>query len=188
MGLYDGIQIPVQGQPISSGGYGIPARNAILDLDARVARVEANNVLPAPVNAFGNGTNQITAAINTWQTLATANAVANITNPSDTFQLRCLVFFGAWMTTSGGAVRMGLNVTGGVTSDPEIGANSPLGYGLTPQSTNANSSGNMGVFQLVIPPNVATVTLTAQGHRTASSTQFVNYPTIEIIPFRYELP
>jgi hypothetical protein len=185
---YD-IGLPIQGQPISSGSFGVPVKNAIDDLDARMSIVESNLVLPSPVNAFGNGTNAVTAAAGVWQTLASANAVANITNPSDVYNLICLIFFGAWQLTTTGDVRMGINVTGGVVSDPEIGPNSPLGYGLTPQSTFTTSSQGMGMFKLVIPPNVAAVTLTAQGKRSAGSGgQNVNYPTIEIVPFRYELP
>lgn len=42
MGLYDGIGIPVKGQPISSGAYGIKVRNAIIDLDRRVSSVDTS--------------------------------------------------------------------------------------------------------------------------------------------------
>jgi hypothetical protein len=40
MGTYDTIGIPVKGQPISSGAYGIKVRDAIVDLDTRVSQVE----------------------------------------------------------------------------------------------------------------------------------------------------
>lgn len=40
MGNYDSIQIPVQGQPVSSSLHGVRVRNAILDLDTRVTGVE----------------------------------------------------------------------------------------------------------------------------------------------------
>jgi hypothetical protein len=42
MALVDTIQVPVQGQPISSSLYGIPVRNAIANLDVRTATLEAN--------------------------------------------------------------------------------------------------------------------------------------------------
>jgi hypothetical protein len=45
MGAYDSIGLPVKGQPISSGAYGQKVRDAIIDLDDRVATVE-NALLP----------------------------------------------------------------------------------------------------------------------------------------------
>lgn len=42
MGLYDGIGLPVKGQPISSGAFGIKVRNAIIDLDRRVSSVDTS--------------------------------------------------------------------------------------------------------------------------------------------------
>jgi hypothetical protein len=42
MGAYDDIGIPVKGQPISSGAYGIKVRNAIIDLDRRVSSVDTS--------------------------------------------------------------------------------------------------------------------------------------------------
>lgn len=42
MGLYDGIAIPVQGQPISSSNFGKKVRDAILDLDRRVASLDSS--------------------------------------------------------------------------------------------------------------------------------------------------
>jgi hypothetical protein len=42
-GAYDSlIQIPVSGQPVSKSQYGDPVRNAIIDLDRRLALVEAS--------------------------------------------------------------------------------------------------------------------------------------------------
>lgn len=43
MGAYDSIAIPVKGQPISSGAYGIPVRDAILDLDRRVSASDSSS-------------------------------------------------------------------------------------------------------------------------------------------------
>jgi hypothetical protein len=42
MGAYDDIGIPVKGQKISSGAYGIKVRNAIIDLDRRVSSVDTS--------------------------------------------------------------------------------------------------------------------------------------------------
>jgi hypothetical protein len=41
MGNYDTIQIPVSGQPVSKAQYGDRVRAAIVDLDARVSRIES---------------------------------------------------------------------------------------------------------------------------------------------------
>lgn len=41
MGNYDGIQVPVQGQTISSSLYGKLVRDAIVDLDRRVSNIES---------------------------------------------------------------------------------------------------------------------------------------------------
>lgn len=42
MGNYDSIGIPISGQPISSGNYGVKVRDAIIDLDARVSVIASN--------------------------------------------------------------------------------------------------------------------------------------------------
>lgn len=42
MGKYDDISIPIAGQPISSGTFGVKVRDAILDLDRRVASVDTS--------------------------------------------------------------------------------------------------------------------------------------------------
>lgn len=41
MGNYDSIQIPVQGQPISVSQYGLRVRDAIVDLDTRLSKIES---------------------------------------------------------------------------------------------------------------------------------------------------
>lgn len=42
MGNYDDIGLPVRGQPISSGAYGIKVRNAIISLDTRLSTIEGS--------------------------------------------------------------------------------------------------------------------------------------------------
>ena len=42
MGTYDDIGLPVKGQKISSGAFGIKVRNAIIDLDRRVSSVDTS--------------------------------------------------------------------------------------------------------------------------------------------------
>lgn len=56
-GTYDAlIQIPVDGQPASVDQYGVPVRNAILDLDARVIAVAGLGIPVAPTSTSSNGT------------------------------------------------------------------------------------------------------------------------------------
>jgi hypothetical protein len=42
MGAYDSIGVPVKGQPVSSGAFGIKVRDAILDLDRRVSSFDTS--------------------------------------------------------------------------------------------------------------------------------------------------
>lgn len=42
MGNYDDIGLPVKGQPISSGAFGIKVRNYIINLDSRVSAIEGS--------------------------------------------------------------------------------------------------------------------------------------------------
>jgi hypothetical protein len=189
MADYDDIGLPVKGQPISSSLFGIKVRNAIIDLGVRMGIREAAEQLPAAVKIGGNGTNVIAAAANTWANLPTTTAVVTITNPSSTFKLVCLVFFGAWMQSSVGDVRAGINITGGVVSDPDPGDNSPAGYGLMPLTSSTTPVAQMGMFQLDIPPGAATVTLTMQGRRSnGTANAQVNYPTINVVPQHFATP
>jgi hypothetical protein len=192
MGAYDTIGIPVGGQKVSTAQFGIKVRDAIIDLDARMALRESAELLPAPVSATGGTPNSVTAATNVWQTLSPNGASVVMTNPSATFDLVCLVFFGGWMAIASGGtrdVRMGLNITGGVTSDPDPGPNSPVGYGLLPLTSNIDAQQGMGMFQLEIPAGAGAVTLTAQGRRSNSANAAtINYPAINVIPIRYDVP
>jgi hypothetical protein len=189
---YEDIQIPIHGQPADPDTYGVRVRNAILDLDQRLALREAAEELPSAVTATagGGGTNSIVSAINTWANLPTNGVTAQITNPSDLFNLRCLVLFGAWFDVAAtGSCRFSFNITGGVTKSPGPGANNPAGWGLLPiEGGNGEVGQRMGAFQLLIPAGAATVTLTGQAYRTAAVASQVNYPTVEIIPWRYEIP
>lgn len=41
MGTYDGIQLPVSRQKTSASQFGVPVRNAIIDIDIRLGKLEA---------------------------------------------------------------------------------------------------------------------------------------------------
>jgi hypothetical protein len=169
--------------------FGEKVRNALLHIDARLSLLEAAQQLPEPVTGFANGPNTFLGAVGVWGVLPTNTFNVQITNPSDTFDLVCFVFFGAWLVAAGGDVRMGVDVTGGVVSDPDPGANSPAAFGLMPdEGANNLTSSHMGVFRLNIPAGASTVTLTPKAFRSAASSTNVNYPVIEVVPFRYQLP
>lgn len=45
MGTYDSIGLAVPGQPISSGQFGVKVRDAIIDIDRRLAAIESTNAV-----------------------------------------------------------------------------------------------------------------------------------------------
>lgn len=186
MGNYDNIQVPVTGTPISKSQYGNRVRAAIVDLDTRVSIIEANLSLPASVSGMGNGTNSVTATAGTWQTLTGAGITVQFTNPSPDFDLVCDVYYGAWMAASTGDVRMGVALTGGLTATPAPGVNQPVGWGLIAMTQQTTADQHMGYFQVTIPAGAATVNFIAQGYRSAASTAAINYPTIYVVPRKYE--
>lgn len=189
MGNYDSlIAVPVPGQPISVGTYGVPVRNAILDLDARMSIREAAEMLPANQSASGGGTNNVTAAVNVWQDLTSAPASVSMTNPSADFDLVVNVHFGAWMSASAGDVRMGLVLSGGLTvATPGPGVNNVIGWGLLPMTSQTTTDQHMGFMQVTIPAGAAAVTFKAWGLRTnGAATAQVNYPSINLVPDRFQ--
>jgi hypothetical protein len=188
MGNYDDIAAPVSGQPISAGMFGIPVRNAVRDLDVRVALLEAAQVLPLSLRGAAAGNNVFAPAINTWSNLPTSTwGTVQMTNPSPDFDLMCLVSFGAWMSSTSGSVRMGVLLTGGVSAGPDPAVNSVAGWGMMPlEGANSQLVQHAGSFSLIIPKGAAAVTFTAQGYRSATGTHNINFPTIEITPIRFQ--
>jgi hypothetical protein len=189
MADYDDIVIPVQGQPISSASFGKKVRDYIIDLGARMSIREAAELLPASIGVTGGGVNTLAGGANVYTTFPSFPVSAIMTNPSTTFKLVVNVFFGCWMQTSAGDVRMGIALSGGLTiSSPTIGANQPSGHGNYPFTQSTTSDQHMGFMQVTIPPSVAAVTFTGMGARSnAAATANVNYPTINIVPDRYTL-
>ena len=188
MGTYDSlISVPVSSQKISVGTYGIPMRDAVLDLDRRLLLREAAEQLPANVSIYGNGINSLVGAANAWTAMPSFPAVVQMTNPSTDFSLVCNVFFGAWFSTSAGDVRMGIALSGGLTvATPAPGVNQPTGWGLFPHTSQTTADQHNGFMQVVIPPGAATVTFTAMGARSnGAATAQCNYPTIHVVPDRF---
>ena len=143
--------------------------------------------LPDVVTAFGNGTNIITAT--SFTDLPTTPCVAAITNPHPTASLVCLVEFGAWMNSTGSAVRACPRVSGSTTIAAGIGAGGPLGWGEVPLcGNNAYPQQMMGGATYTLPVSATAATFTMQAMRdSASGTQVCHYPTIRIIPLHYSL-
>jgi hypothetical protein len=189
MGNYDSlIAAPVPGQPISTGAYGIPVRNAILDLDTRLSLREAAEILPANVGGYGNGINTLAGGAAAWTAMPSFPIALQMTNPSADFDLVVNVFFGAWMSASAGDVRMGIVLSGGLTvTPPAPGANQPAGWGQMPMTSQTTADQHMGFMQVVIPAGAATVTFTAHGARSnGTANAQVNYPTINLVPDRFQ--
>lgn len=189
MGTYDSlIAVPVQGQKVSSGAYGVPVRNAIIDLDRRLLLQEAASILPANVGAYGNGINTMVGGAAAWTAMPSFPVSVVMTNPSPDFDLVVNVHFGAWMSASAGDVRMGIVLSGGLTvSPPGPGANNVTGWGLMPYTSSTTSDQHPGFMQVVIPAGASAVTFTAQGSRSngAANAQ-INYPTINLVPDRFQ--
>lgn len=72
MGRYDDIAVPISGQPVSSGNFGIKVRDAIIDLDYRLSTVDTST---------GTGKAFSTAV----QVLATTTETASLTITGMTF-------------------------------------------------------------------------------------------------------
>lgn len=189
MGTYDSlIAIPVQGQKVSSGAYGIAMRDALIDIDRRLLLREAAEILPANVGTYGNGVNTLAGGAGVWTAMPSFPAAVVMTNPSSDFALVCNVFFGAWMVASAGDVRMGIVLSGGLTvSPPAPGVNNVTGWGLMPHTASTTADQHNGFMQVTIPAGAAAVTFTAQGARSnGAATCQVNYPTINVVPDRFQ--
>lgn len=195
MGTYDSIGIPVSGQPISSSQYGSKVRAAILDVDARLLALEAQASLPMAVRGGAAGQNALVGGAGVWTNMPTSTwGSVSITNPSPDFDLYCLVTFAAWLVCAAGGtpaqdVRLGVLLSGGLTAGPDPGTNAPAGNGMLPiESSGGASTQHMGSFSIIIPAGAGAVTFVAQGKRnngSASSPQ-VNYPSIEVVPIRFQ--
>lgn len=195
MGAYDSIQVPIQGQPASASLFGNAVRNALIDVDARLSIVENLTApMPDPVKIGANGVNSITSAVGVWANLPTNTFSAQIANPSTVFDMWCIVLFGAWMIgQQTGNVRMSLLISGGVSVTEDPIANGLAAYGMMPlegDSVAGNTRQHMGAFSLKIPAGAATVTFVPRvQHSTSPTTPHqCNYPSLEIMPYRFSKP
>jgi len=141
--------------------------------------------VPDIATGYGNGTNSITAT--SFTDLPTNACSAAITNPHSTADLIVLVEFGAWMYTTGSAVRACPRVSGSVTIAAGIGAGGPLGWGEVIATGNSPNPQQLQGGSYYTLPN-GTATFTMQAFRdSASGSQFCNYPTLRLVPLYFSL-
>lgn len=140
--------------------------------------------LPDHVDCYGNGTNTVTAT--TWTDLPTTACTGSITNPHPAVNMICLVTFGAWIIAGSSiATRICPRVSGSTTIAAGVGAGGPMGWGQIPISTSTGTQHVSASAVYSLPPGAATFTM--QAYRdSASGTQNVNYPTIQIVPIRFD--
>jgi hypothetical protein len=152
------------------------------------ALLPAGPAMPASTADTG-GISSITAL--TWGTPG-LSATAAITNPSAARSLLCDVKYTAWLSASGAAVRAAPSISGAVTAVPSGTALPPAcaGWGevlYQGAPASGTSYSQMGASVPLSVPAGGTVTVTMKALRdSATGTQSLNYPTIRIIPVRYQ--
>lgn len=150
------------------------------------AKLDAQDfVLPDPVTATGNGANAVTAT--SWAVLPTTTCTASITNPHPTAGMLVTVAYGAWMSAAtAGDVRLSVDVSGALTIAPGVGGGAAIGWGEIPVATATQPNAQrQATITLTLPPG--TTTFKVYAYKTGAGTNTVNYPTLRIIPIRYDL-
>lgn len=155
MGRYDDIGVPISGQPVSSGNFGIKVRDAIIDLDYRLSTVDTST---------GTGKAYATSSLvlaNTTETVALTitgmTFVAGIAYQAD---MRCGVASG----TSGNLANFRLRKTNAAGADwGEFfrfeGKGSPVMSAISSIYLINNTNADV----------VSDVALTVQGNTTAAA-------------------
>jgi hypothetical protein len=188
MGAYDSlIQVPVPGQAISVSQYGVPVRDAILDIDDRLE--EATYELPNEQTGYGAGANTIVSGANVWADLPTFPSAGSITNPHPSREMLCTVTYGAWLGATTGGVRIFPVFSGAVTlAGGSLGTgNGPEGWGEVPLSSLLAGTESGFAASTVTVPAAGVLNFKIQALRSiASGTQQVNYATIRVNPLRYK--
>lgn len=143
--------------------------------------------LPDIVTAFGNGTNVVTAT--SFTDLPTTACIAAITNPHPTAAMIVEVHFGSWLTAGSNIfTRFCPRVSGSVTIAAGIGNGGPIGWGEVPGHSSTNKLQLMGMATYSLPASGTAATFTVQAYRdSASGTQNVDYPTLRIVPIRFDI-
>lgn len=133
MGNYDDIGLPVKGQPISSGAFGIKVRNYIIDADRRLSTVE-NSLLPRyyiKANATSRA-NTVTPSADT----GTGQILAGIPLEIGSYEIE---FVGLWNTSTTGTqgIRSRWGFTGTATT---LYYRNCLGTGDNATAPNVNAT------------------------------------------------
>lgn len=186
------ITLPIQGQPISSSGFGIPVKNAIENLDARLTIREALENIPDDVVATIAGTIAITAT--SAATLPSPGPLSvAFTNPSSEFDLVVDLSFSAWMSCgTSTSVQAGVAASGGMTWNyNQFNVGGPIANSDNLFSAGAVTMQQKSGYPVRIPAGAAAVTFTVQAFRSGGTTTTLpsyNYPTLRITPRAYVLP
>lgn len=139
MGNYDDIGLPVKGQPISSGAFGIKVRNYLIDADRRLSTVE-NSLLPRyyiKANATSRNTTTTVAA-----DTGTGVLLANIFMEVGSYEVELVAMFTLSTTgTQGIRTRWGFS---GTVANP---VRTCLGPGDSATGPGANATIMAQAFQ-----------------------------------------
>lgn len=108
----------------------------------------------------------------------------DLVNPHPTAPLLVLVHYGANLTATGVAVRIGVRVSGSTVLTP---FNVTPGWGLMPRANpGANGDQYMGFGHATLPASSTPATFDFQAIRDAASgSQTVTRPTIMLTPLRF---
>lgn len=140
--------------------------------------------LPAVVQAYGNGSNTVSAT--TFAVLPTTTVTAQITNPHPFAQMLVMCEYGAWLTPGAAAnVRIGIAVSGSIAISAGIGNGGPIGWGEIPFAGTASTLGQhsaMCTYELPVSATAATFSMHAM-RETANGT--VAFGTIRLTPLRF---
>ena len=149
------------------------------------ARLDATDfVLPDPLAGHGNGDNTITAT--SWTVLPSFPVTLTLSNPHPTLNMLVDVRYGAWLSASANAVRIGIDITGSVTLSPGVGAGGASGWGEIPATGTSTLTQSSGSFTIKLPPSATAATFRVHAYRdSATGTQLVRFPTLRLIPLRY---
>lgn len=164
MGTYDDIGIPVKGQKVSSGAFGIKVRNAIIDLDRRVS-------------AFDTSSNTGKVSSTSPLTLSTTTETAALTITGMVFKAglayECAMRFGLYAAASTTLVNARIRK---YNATPSSGADWGEYFRFNSQGTTSSGTqsclGSIFLYNATAADITSDVNLTAQLSAASSTTLF----------------
>ena len=185
MGTTSNFSLPY---PDSTDAPNIPA-----DLQALADKVDLMLSLPDPIGLGGSGQNTIT--LTTFSALPTTPISTNMTNPSSTHDMLCLVGISAFMASTSAATecQAALSATGGLSiTAGSTGGNGILATGenlLTTVGSISSSNQFSSMIPVIIPAGAAAVTFAMFARRSNTSNAcYLLNPAIRVIPIRFMIP